>query len=485
VNHWDVLGLAPTEDMKEIKRAYAKHLKTLDLGKDAAAFQVLRDAYDQALAAAKGVTQDTAPTLNFPSEMKTAAEPRTIESHEPDLKIEAEIRARDFHAAMDSGLAELVKRLMLDYGEKAWSVYTRRRSEIGELGFDGCRQWDHKVFMLLVHWAGTPFPGAFAETFAQLAEIFQDIKYQKAYPYAFFLYYGKLTSYRNLREMIRRDAKDSAWTYILAARNEASHEKAAGNLVIWSAVRRLLVTLEDEHPELLHTMFHQDTLAFWQKKTRGLPPIWASRGFIWGICGVIFIPVILKTSLGWDMRMEYAGLTMLGTFVLGYFHRWIFYALANLLRYRRIARLDDSLAKVLMRPKMRLVCFAIAIASAMGCYLVPLPWAGILPFLSLFVFWLAVGPTYFQMAIPNGIIAMLVSLDLINRLPENNVFLATFVPFTYAALGVLYGVRLGYAHIAGRIPSWISPTVRGLILFFISGLIVRFGLQSILALTGS
>lgn len=485
MNHWEVLGLAPTEDIKEIKRAYAKHLKTLDLSKDAAAFQVLRDAYDQALAAAKGVKQDSDPRVASPLVMKPAAAPRTFEPLEPEINLESEIRTRNFHAAMEQGLAELVKRLMLDYGEKAWSVYTRRRSEMGELDFDGCMQWDHKVFMCLVHWSGSPFPGAFAERFAKHAEIFQDIKYQKAYPYAFFLYYGKLTSYRGLLDLIRRDSKDVAWTYILAARNEASHEKAARNLVIWAAIRRLLVTLEDENPELLHTMFHQDTLAFWQSRTRGLPPIWTSRGLLWGLWGVMFLPVILATSMGWDLQRENAGLNILVSFVFGYFHRWIFYALANILRYRRIGRFDDSLAKVLMRPKMRLACLNAAIVACIGCYLVPLPGAGILPFLSLFAFWLALGPTYFQMALPNGIIAMLVSIDLLPRLPENKVFLATFVPFTYVALAVLYVVRLGYARVADRVPSWISPTIRGLSLFFISGFIVRFGLQLILRLTGS
>ncbi|HET9240291.1 MAG TPA: hypothetical protein VFO10_23715 [Oligoflexus sp.] len=485
MKYWEVLGLAPTEDIKEIKRAYARHLKTLDLSKDAAAFQVLREAYDQALAAAKGVKQDVAPTTAPPLVMKPVAGPGTLEPQDPDINLEAEIRTRNFQTAMDAGLAELFKRLMLDYGEKAWSVYIRRRSEMGELGFDGCLQWDHRVFMCLVHWSGSPFPGAFAERFAQHAEIFQDIKYQKAYPYAFFLYYGKLKSYRSLLEKIRRDSKDAAWTYILAARSEASHEKAARNLVTWAAMRRLLVTLEDESPELLHTMFHQDTLAFWQNKTRGLPPIWTPRGFLWGLWGVMFLPVILTTSLGWDLRKDDAGLNLLGTFVFGYFHRWFFYALANVLRYRRIGRLDDSLAKVLMRPKMRVASLVTAVIAAVGCYLLPLPWAGILPILSLFAFWLALGPTYFQMAIPNGIVAMLVIVDLIQRMPENNVFLATFVPVTYVALGVLYVVRLGYARVVDRVPSWISPTVRGLILFFVSGLIVRFGLQLILRLTGS
>jgi hypothetical protein len=485
MNHWEVLEIVATQDIKEIKRAYAKRLKTLDLGKDAAAFQVLRDAYEQALAAAKGVKQDAVSAMVFPSVTLTVKPSEALQREEPNSNFEAERQARELLVAIEDGLAELVKRLMVDYGERAWSVHTRRRSEIGGRSFDGSAQWDHKVFSCLVHWSGSPFPGAFAEQFAQHAEIFQDIKYQQSYPYAFFLYFEKLASYRSLREMIRQDPKDAAWAYILAAPKEASHEKAARNMVIWAAVRRLLVSLEDERPELLHTMFHQDTLAFWQKKIRGVPPIWSSRGFLWGIWGIMFLPFIFKTSIGLDLHKENAGVHLIWTFAVGYFHRWLFYALANLLRYRHIGRGDVSLVKVLKRPKMRVACFVAAIAAIAGCYVLPTPWAGILPFLSLFAAWLALGTKYYQMAILNGIIAMIVSVDLIGRLPDHEVFLSTFVPFMYLGLGVLYFVRLGYVPIAARLPSWISNAARGIGLFVISGLVVRFGLQLILSLSGS
>jgi hypothetical protein len=46
---WTELGIAPTKDAKAIRRAYAARLRTLDPDKEPAAFQRLRQAYEQAL----------------------------------------------------------------------------------------------------------------------------------------------------------------------------------------------------------------------------------------------------------------------------------------------------------------------------------------------------------------------------------------------------------------------------------------------------
>lgn len=53
VNCWEILGIDPTEDQKKIKRAYAKKLKQLDMEKDAHEFQVLKEAFDQAVSGKK------------------------------------------------------------------------------------------------------------------------------------------------------------------------------------------------------------------------------------------------------------------------------------------------------------------------------------------------------------------------------------------------------------------------------------------------
>jgi hypothetical protein len=48
---WQELGIAPTADTKEIRRAYARRLKAIDADRDPAAFQRLRQALEAALAA--------------------------------------------------------------------------------------------------------------------------------------------------------------------------------------------------------------------------------------------------------------------------------------------------------------------------------------------------------------------------------------------------------------------------------------------------
>jgi hypothetical protein len=46
---WDELAIVPTDDTGEIKRAYARRLRTIDAATDVSAFQVLRSAYEAAL----------------------------------------------------------------------------------------------------------------------------------------------------------------------------------------------------------------------------------------------------------------------------------------------------------------------------------------------------------------------------------------------------------------------------------------------------
>lgn len=46
---WAVLDIAPTQDARQIRRAYAARLKAVRPDEDAAGFQALREAYELSL----------------------------------------------------------------------------------------------------------------------------------------------------------------------------------------------------------------------------------------------------------------------------------------------------------------------------------------------------------------------------------------------------------------------------------------------------
>lgn len=60
---WDVLGLVPTNDKREIRKAYAALLKGLDVDGDTQAFERLRRARDWALASADSDSVNAMPTI--------------------------------------------------------------------------------------------------------------------------------------------------------------------------------------------------------------------------------------------------------------------------------------------------------------------------------------------------------------------------------------------------------------------------------------
>jgi hypothetical protein len=65
--HWEQLGIAPTDDTRAIRRAYAQLLKAIDVEREPKAFIALREAYDRVLAEA----------LQTPIEV-TVAEPLSL-----------------------------------------------------------------------------------------------------------------------------------------------------------------------------------------------------------------------------------------------------------------------------------------------------------------------------------------------------------------------------------------------------------------------
>lgn len=72
---WSLLGIAATNDVKVIRRAYAERLKTMDLDADVDGYAALRDARDAALRLARRDRQGTGLPLADHADMPCPAEP--------------------------------------------------------------------------------------------------------------------------------------------------------------------------------------------------------------------------------------------------------------------------------------------------------------------------------------------------------------------------------------------------------------------------
>lgn len=87
MNVWERLGIAPTQDLRAIKRAYAVQLKTTRPDDDAEAYQALREAYDAAQHYAKYYVaydgDDAEENSEVVAVLAPAAEPATDPAPEP------------------------------------------------------------------------------------------------------------------------------------------------------------------------------------------------------------------------------------------------------------------------------------------------------------------------------------------------------------------------------------------------------------------
>lgn len=87
---WEILGIAPTDDVAQIRKAYAARLRAIDADRDLAQFQSLRAAYESALRSASRRTRPSYPPVAQPTEpsppdqqvMSSPAKP-TIERLQP------------------------------------------------------------------------------------------------------------------------------------------------------------------------------------------------------------------------------------------------------------------------------------------------------------------------------------------------------------------------------------------------------------------
>jgi hypothetical protein len=115
VNIWTILGLAPTADTREIKRAYARKLKITRPEDDPAAFQALNEAYQTALRMAQFVVveeeEDPAPQPEQQALATVEEEPALAPAWERPLPVARE---------EDEAIGEAWERPVAALREEAW-----------------------------------------------------------------------------------------------------------------------------------------------------------------------------------------------------------------------------------------------------------------------------------------------------------------------------------------------------------------------------
>ena len=99
---WQELGIAPTSDAREIRRAYALRLRDAHPEQDPQAFQRLRRAYERALAWAEDVGVDAEPASDSSHDV--------VDTHEEDADEPAAEQALKFAPADDHEIGAALRR---------------------------------------------------------------------------------------------------------------------------------------------------------------------------------------------------------------------------------------------------------------------------------------------------------------------------------------------------------------------------------------
>ena len=111
---WSVLGIEPTDDLSDIKRAYARKLKTARPDRDPQGYQRLRDAFEGAKLAAEISAQNnfieefeaTEDATSSPWKMQIHVEPLTQNTPVINTSLEQEIRLTDTVTDIINGLMD-------------------------------------------------------------------------------------------------------------------------------------------------------------------------------------------------------------------------------------------------------------------------------------------------------------------------------------------------------------------------------------------
>lgn len=122
MNCWQILDIQPTSDEREIRRAYAKKLKVTRPDEDAAAYQQLREAFDEALRLAPYQCSEPEEEIEFNWEDEVEGAENTIENATESAVENSEISHRSSEFTLEQIVAQMVKGYQQDVCEFCYDL---------------------------------------------------------------------------------------------------------------------------------------------------------------------------------------------------------------------------------------------------------------------------------------------------------------------------------------------------------------------------
>jgi hypothetical protein len=270
---WTDLGIEPTAEVGLIRKAYARHLKSIDPEADPAAFMRLREALDEAMFQAR---YELVPEDRYPEPAPWSGEGEVAQLiHDQPLESPPERTSLD--AAMDSLasllfacaeddqpdpalLREAVVNLLSDRGMELIERADWVESWLAQAVADAIPRSDPIVGLVADHFGWTRREGEW--------DLHPDIAYVVA-------------RYKGLTLLDQLAAPDHPYHHAYLSLTSQESSLGAGALFMKRSVRQLLATIQKHAPEA-ETGLDPYRVALWRDRIDG-PPGWepGSRNLVW------------------------------------------------------------------------------------------------------------------------------------------------------------------------------------------------------------